>query len=552
MQFYNDFDLKNIDNLVNAIFEKEFIRINEYSHAFETFQKTTDIDENIEIKNELTNFINENFFIKKETFNQFLNLINDIFTNAINKYNKLNNLAEKDIFFLYKGGNLFNLFFKKIILQFPNICNDLLISEYASFFKKSDCDFSIIINPNLHPDQFNQIYLDMTNLSYLLLNRIRNIFLLDRKKYFDIFKFNEDYIKYQLTYSLINKINNIINKMPKYYVLANSPIHTVVFDNIILTSDNSIILPKISSHKHDILILVSDYEKLNNKKTIELYGMYKINNTESTYYQKEHFLLDIELQNLLIQDDICDFFITYNNNIEYIANNKLFSFSLVRLKYNFLFYYGDNIKLNNKLNLGGELIDISIPHINSYEHFNFYNNLDKNIIQINYLNSFYNIYSLDYLIYDMYNLIIEKSFLPWTNPKYKKRLGRILFLYFFKTLILFSYSDSLNTIRYIKSNIDQYTFDDLTINNYDFSTNTIFNIYNLIDVVKYRRKNIINEVNARFNQPRYLVNFIANIKKNLDVFEHLLENILQYIESPQILINEYENFNNLLTNDFEL
>ena len=285
MKEINDFlnidQYKKIDNLVLSIINNEFDGPQYDNKSKKKYFEKNNKQENI--KKELTNFISKNFFIEIETFKHFLNLINDMFISAIKLYRDYYKLNESDVIFIYKGGNVFNLHFKKFLIQFPNIVNNELISEYFNFFNKSDCDFSILINPILPKDQFNKIHLDMTNLSFLLLNRIKSILVIFKIHYFDIFKFANSYIQ-KILFDLKNNINKSIKE---------NYLEEIIFNNISLNYKN---LSKINLQKKKDVFIQTDYLDSELSYT---YTIINFNNILSKYYNNNNFLFDIELQNLL-------------------------------------------------------------------------------------------------------------------------------------------------------------------------------------------------------------------------------------------------------------
>lgn len=545
-------ELNDIDNLVLLIINNEFDKIENSNRLYEKFTKNmnTHVDKNIELKNELTSFVCKNFFKQKSSFTNFLNLINELFNKAICKYILLQKLNTNDIIFIYKGGNLFNLYFRKLILQLPNNSNKIFINKYNYFFDKSDCDFSIIINPSLSIEVFNKIHNDMTKLSYLILNRIRNIFLLDKKKYFDIFKFNDEYLNDIFT-NLINVLNKITHDENYNNNLAKRKINYLCFSNKVFSSNNNCLpncfLFKNNSYKNDLIILNMNNDKVSNIQNVGLYPIIRTHNLFSKYYNNINLFLDNHIQKNIIHDDICDFYISFNDDIKYIANQKLFDFSLIRMKYNFLLYYNDHDCLEN-LNLGGELIDISIPKINSSEHVDFYKNLNNNIIEIKYLNSLFKIYSIDYFIHDMYNLIMEKSYLPWMNLKYVKRLKRIMFLYFYKTIVSFSYNEALEIIMNLIADLEKCLItNDIKNNVHIIHNDTLLNVYDLILFTQNKMNCILDDIDYKYYDIKFFIEFIYNIIDNLNNFKYILENVIDFKNSMNLMIDEYDNFNFLLS-----
>ena len=79
---------------------------------------------------------------------------------------------------------------KEFMHELPGSIADILEKYYNKEFKKSDADFSIYINPSIQ--NFDDIYEDTTNLSYLILSYIRTIFLLNENTFFDFYKKNDD------------------------------------------------------------------------------------------------------------------------------------------------------------------------------------------------------------------------------------------------------------------------------------------------------------------------------------------------------------------------
>lgn len=59
------------------------------------------------------------------------------------------NLESTDLFFAFKGGNILRLVYKQTLNELPNLVSKKLKSFYDAFFKRSDADFSIYLNPFL-------------------------------------------------------------------------------------------------------------------------------------------------------------------------------------------------------------------------------------------------------------------------------------------------------------------------------------------------------------------------------------------------------------------
>ena len=134
-----------------------------------------------ELKGVLTDFIITNFIDLPTQSQIFLKIVYQTFEKAITNYNAAKGYKPDDIFFVYKGGNLLRIVELKALNQLPGVASTVLNDYYKDSFKKSDADFSIYINPKFPEPQFRKIFEDMTNLAFLLLNHLRNIFFLKKK-----------------------------------------------------------------------------------------------------------------------------------------------------------------------------------------------------------------------------------------------------------------------------------------------------------------------------------------------------------------------------------
>ena len=74
-------------------------------------------------------------------------------------------MQKDSIIFIFKGGLALKTLYTKYSQEMPGIVGDILNETFFSFFKKSDADFEILIDPKL--ENFENIYLEITDLSYL-------------------------------------------------------------------------------------------------------------------------------------------------------------------------------------------------------------------------------------------------------------------------------------------------------------------------------------------------------------------------------------------------
>jgi hypothetical protein len=338
----------------------------------------------------------------------------DVFTNLItynflsdNKYqirlmktmfHEINKVLDKNnSWLIFYGGNLMRLISKNMSKYFGNETDKLINSIYAKYVVKSDNDFVIMSSPykSKNIDEYNKTYFDMVDRVIQKLEHIRNI--IDDKKYHYFSFFN---LKKKEQQRLIDKKKDILNDIYKK--------NKIQFKSAKIENRN------------DLLILSNSYTNNNDFKSTELYS----SKNSSPLYN------------------------SYNDNLEFFrfGGNKIHSFNLLRTKINFRLT--DN--KNNKINVGGELIDIGIPKIRT-DH-NWYhmtdkdmNNFIKKYTKVLYDEEYgfkYRVYNLEYQVLLLLKVIYTGLMFPWLDDKYEKRIARIFYFDMFYELSL---SKTLNT-----------------------------------------------------------------------------------------------------------
>ena len=140
--------------------------------------------------------------MKNELYN-LLYIIHTFYNDCIDYYIQQKNLKPDDIIFLFKGGNIFKIIANKFWSELPNKAMYKFIEEYKSYFKRSDLDFGIYINPDLSTTIIN----DITIISYKLQVLISEILLTHKEICFKWFKYNNKY-KQEILQNLLFDINN--------------------------------------------------------------------------------------------------------------------------------------------------------------------------------------------------------------------------------------------------------------------------------------------------------------------------------------------------------
>jgi hypothetical protein len=382
--------ISNIENIVNDLLNGKLKKpiYKNYKSEIDSVSNEL-IDLNREYKDLCTDIIVKQFLSEETGMFNFLQLVYGTFTKAIQIYSDGKNLDKMDIFFVYKGGNILRIISNDFLRELPRAASKVITDYYEQFFKRSDADFSIYIKPDL--ENYDQIYDDMTYLSYLLQVYIRKIFSDNLTDYFELFKFNQNYKKHILTEyfdraSIANSLNDPNNK---------------VYNGCVL------------------------------KKLIFL-------DTQIGKGEKEHYMGKFDLAKEMTDDNkIATFdldqihhgmFIQMNQTLDFNSSSGRIKFNLVRTKvcFNFVFEKPDGQKMTKLV--GGELIDVSIPHRldDNFRHF-YENNGPENLLQLYRLS--YGKKQLEFLSYTYFYLAHDLEFIlfkfvkkPWQTPKYEKRI----------------------------------------------------------------------------------------------------------------------------------
>lgn len=371
-------------------------------------------DENREYKNFCTDIVTNYILDEKELYN-LLYIIHTFYNDCIDYYIKQKNLKSDDIIFLFKGGNIFKIIANKFWSELPNKAMYKFINEYKSYFKRSDLDFGIYINPDLSMNIID----DITIISYKLQVLISEILLTHKEICFKWFKYNDKY-KQEILQNLlfdINKTESLQNSSSIYY---NNK-----FTNIQFIDQSAI--PTNNNYKNQ----TNNYFTFENDNIIDLDNLSNSPFNNKIIRQKINH--DTHKNNNFMYNNI-------NKALRIkTTNNRILKFYLTRIKITFNLHLENKINQQNIIAIGGELIDVSIGRDESSANFykNKHNYIDSiNLTQntgfhINSVKTFnLNIYSFQYLYEDLKFILIDTLYLPWEDLKYKKRLYRLFFLTF--------------------------------------------------------------------------------------------------------------------------
>nr|QBK93011.1 MAG: uncharacterized protein LCPAC403_01450 [Pithovirus LCPAC403] len=363
------------------------------------------------LKGIATDLVVEEFFLTEDTLYKFLQYVYTTFSDALAIYREKRELKEFDVFFLYKGGSILRIISKEFLLELPGESMREISKFYAKYFKRSDADFSIYVNPDL--SDYDNVYYELGLLSYLVQDKIRDWFCSHIMKYFNFFRYNVRYQKYVLK-SYLDKMNEVEAYKNQFVDLKIGNVSAMGYKQFSYSNNADATLEFLDS-KEDWFAPTRTAARATIKET----------------------------RNIMT--------VTHNNALDFKGETKdvRIKFNLTRTKIIFTLLKKDG----STENVGGELIDVSIGHRNDANILHFWDNLSDNIITYNLTFdvdcklTFYS-YSLLYLVYDLEYILFEQRMKPWHDPKYVKRLNRLFYLYFVDIFItLESGKEKLNVLR---------------------------------------------------------------------------------------------------------
>ena len=362
--------------------------------SYSSIEQTTEYkDDNRGLKDTFTDFVNDVILNNENSLFNFLYIVTELFQDAISLYKIKQGLKENDVFFILKGGNVLRFVAKNFLFNISGGTADILLNFYSKFFKRSDADFSIIINPNL--DNYENVFNDVSLLTYNLLKHIQSIFQINKARFFEWYKYDNIEKKVLLNdlYTEVQKLELSENDTWK-----NRKITGLSFQNISTNNELSYINPP------DIAVRFKERFNLNTDTLL-----WPIDNTNDEIY------------------------VSYNEALSFMKD-RLIKFNLIRAKYGFSVHYYDQInKKNDVISIGGELIDVSIGHRDDEFVSKFYNSVNQyiSLFELNISDSRlfkFRSYSLIYLFKDLYRILFIDVSYPWKDAKYVKRLNRLFYI----------------------------------------------------------------------------------------------------------------------------
>jgi hypothetical protein len=372
-------------------------------------------DKNRPLKSVATDLVVNEFFKSSESLYKFLSITYNMFDQLIIAYSKRMGLTNRDIFFIAKGGNTLRILSKEFLLELPASATRELSDFYGKFFKRGDNDFGVFINPYL--ENYNEIFHEVTLLSYMMQFKLRQIFSADMSKYFDFFRYSKEYQSETLKPYLdqFNDVEDFKDQFVDFKIGSATALGEIPFD-------------------------------------------YKGNSDMSIAFQHpdEDWLSPTRntiMAPLYDADSIMT--ITHNNALDFQGGSKdvRIKFNLTRTKFIFTLLRRDGTTKN----VGGELIDVGLDHRSSITGTSFFKSLDSyltsyKLVYKNICDFRFRAYSVNYLIYDLERILFVSVKYPWQDNKYEKRVNRVVYMHFLNIfIVLENGNDKLALIQDLES-----------------------------------------------------------------------------------------------------
>ncbi len=481
-----------------------------------------------EFKSKLTDFINEDLMRIPSIRGQITHYTIKILEILINKfknnykrtqYNKIP-IEDNDIIIFLKGNSNFRLLIKKYtknIIKYikKNNLKDTYNSTYEylkyinlysyenfdnNIFKLSDIDFTIYINNNkFDKDTYEYIKENMSKITMIALYLIRHMTINNK-----ILEngFNR-YDNLNVLENLCEKLKKLLEKTAEIEVNKNYKLKNIILGNININKDKCE-QSVIESKKKNYIVIPRN---LNTKNPNDYYIQDNIKDNSLLRSKNEAWDF-FNLFTKVIQNKYSEYFISANKNLDIKKGYIDRSFELFRLRINSLFMF-ENEKDNNiiKVNVPGELIDISIPKFNNQHQLHFFKTgVQKNMEKVKYTDNEYyselNLFSLENLIDDLEVIFFQDNFNIWNDKKYSKRVRR----YFFAIFTNYIKKQQENNNNELMKNKFIDDINKFLENIENYKINNVFNelgeknMYNIFNMFLESRTSCLNAFNNKENK----------------------------------------------------
>jgi hypothetical protein len=362
-----------------------------------------------------TDFVIQSLFNSEESLYRFMKTVYQTIDEALTAYRKEHKLEDRALFFLFKGGNVLRMVANEVFDQLSPDARNFLHKEYAQYFKRSDADFSVYIDEKkLGGLDYDLVFRQVSQLIFTQLGKIRNEFNMQPEKYFDFFRLNA------LAGSTdLSRYFAALNGMPAISDPTNKNWYNAQFIQMQFLDQQAEAGPKCFYR-----------------------GQY-----DYLYQSKDNKVIATRLT-----DDPNWIYNTDNKTLEWKWGSdlsKTVKFSLLRSKVALEYVYKKDNLIKRKP-VGGELIDVSIPHRSDDRLREFLDNYDNTVADYTLISEETNdeftlkAYSFANLVEDLQFILLDSFDRPWSGgPKYAKRVNRLFFLFNIELLSVYGLTPGL-------------------------------------------------------------------------------------------------------------
>jgi hypothetical protein len=494
---------------------------------------------------------------KQDLIFKYQYLINNFFNKYVNEYIKKNNLETDDLLFIYKGGTFMKILFQKYddVLK----SNKQFMKMNEDYFKRSDSDYALLINPKFDRNEYTKHYYWMNVMTYNILNKITSFI---DENISDILPINE--IKEEDLKNQLEKANKLLwDDRDREQVEKQKRL--TYFDGVkefigISIGDKTYMKEKIPDNFH-LKILKST--SLTDNSTIKYNNKYVdksefMKKNKHIPIQRNPFYITIKEESKKYYQALCNIdkvplntgvYQYYNETNRFVSNvgTEINYFTLHRVKLNIILYFKTWSKYETNVAYGffqapSELIDIPISTYDDYKkNLNFDLHIQKYENTIDNKNMVFYSYSIFGLIDDICKAIFVEYEFPWDANKYEKKINRLV--YFFLIYLNNSYSNWDE----IKTKLEEY-FN----NNFDISKSKLsFKTYGDKDISEdklydkiFKYLSAVNNRVKASNNPEFVKNmdkikqiFLSNL--NMFVHEEIPDDISETGSEPVPYLKKY-------------
>lgn len=385
-------------------------------------------DPNRDIKDLGTDFVVKEFFGTPDTLFNFIKLVYSRVGDAIKEYRSGHNLEDDAVVFIFKGGNVMRMLANQAFNMLPPDATKILKDRYAEFFKRSDADFSVLVDhQKLHNLNYESVMDDLVMLTYNVLNSIRDEITKNTDTYSNFFQLSHNVARKKLS-KYFTELQNI----PAAKDPENEKWFGARFLQLQLQEEQA--RPQLKCKYEGQYDFLYDFDKQDKSKIIG-----------TPLNKRSKWIMN-----------------TINKALEWPSGRSpkdMVKFYLVRSKVQFEYsFLKDGIA--QRLPIGGELIDISFPHKDDFRLAAFFKHLKRELA--NYTLTLddtgesitMKAESLDGIATDLYSVLFDQFSRPWEASKYAKRVNR---LFFFSIIEMLSqFGTGSDDLQYYVDDVEKY------------------------------------------------------------------------------------------------